>query len=168
VTVTPDVLVQLEQIKRLKYRYLRCLDLKLWDELEACFTPEATASYGGGAYELEGRDAIMAFLRQAMGSTGMLTSHRCHHPEIDLLAPDEAHGVWALDDVVVHGDAGLTIQGAAFYEDRYRLVDEHWLIDHTGYRRVFEEVFPRTSITGLRLTAGWWSTQGRSTLGDRS
>jgi hypothetical protein len=26
-------LVELERIRRLKYRYLRCVDLKLWDEI---------------------------------------------------------------------------------------------------------------------------------------
>jgi len=31
--MTPQDLVEIEAIKRLKYRYLRCLDLKLWDEL---------------------------------------------------------------------------------------------------------------------------------------
>jgi hypothetical protein len=161
--VTPDDLVQLEEIKRLKYRYLRCLDLKEWEELEGCFVPEASASYGGGAYELEGRDAIMAFLREVMGSTEMLTSHRCHHPEIDRSGPDDAEGVWAMDDMVIHGDAGLTISGAAFYRDRYVRRDGRWLIAHTGYRRVFEQVAPRDQ--GVRLTAQWWATDGRSTLG---
>jgi hypothetical protein len=51
--VTPEDLVEIELIKRLKYRYLRCLDQKLWDEIETCFTPDATARYGGGLYEFE-------------------------------------------------------------------------------------------------------------------
>ncbi len=66
--MTPDDLVEIELIKRLKYRYLRCLDQKLWDEIEGCFIPEATARYGGGLYEFEGRDAIMGFLRTSMGA----------------------------------------------------------------------------------------------------
>jgi SnoaL-like domain len=41
-------LVALEEIRRLKHRYLRCVDLKLWDELADTFTPEATANYGTG------------------------------------------------------------------------------------------------------------------------
>src|SRR5216683_2390654 len=77
-TMTPDDLVEIERIKRLKYKYLRCLDQKLWDEIETCFTPDATARYGGGLYEFENRDAIMEFLRTSMGATTMLSSHRCH------------------------------------------------------------------------------------------
>ena len=41
----------IEAIRALKYRYLRTLDLKRWDEFGACFTEDATASYSGGQYE---------------------------------------------------------------------------------------------------------------------
>ena len=161
----PDDLVEIELIKRLKYRYLRCLDQKLWDEIETCFTPEATARYGGGLYEFSGRDAIMEFLRNSMGSPAMLSSHRCHHPEIDLTSPTAATGVWALEDVVILTDMGINVQGAAFYNDRYVKSDGSWLIAHTGYKRTYEELMPRSSIAGLKLTADWWATDGRSRLG---
>ncbi len=105
--MTPEDLVEIELIKRLKYKYMRCLDQKLWDVVGECFTPDATASYSGGVYSFEGRDAIVEFLRTSMGSTTMLTSHRCHHPEIDL---DEdragANGTWAFEDTVILTDVG--------------------------------------------------------------
>jgi hypothetical protein len=160
--VTPEELVEVEQIKRLKYRYVRLLDVKGWDELADCFTDDATASYGGGTYEFEGRADILAFLRRTMGDTAMLTSHKVHHPEIDLTGPGTATGVWALDDVVLHTGFGVTIRGAAFYDDRYVKDDAGWRIRHTGYRRVFEELAPRPS--DLQVTASWWGTDGRSQL----
>lgn len=159
--------MELEAIKRLKYRYLRCLDQKTWGELESCFTAAATASYGGGAYAYSGRAAIMDFLRTSMGSTTMLSSHRCHHPEIDFDGPDVARGVWAMEDTIILTDLDLTIEGAAFYEDRYVKVDGTWLIDHTGYRRTYEVIFPQSSVLGHRITADWWATAGRSNLNDR-
>ena len=91
----PDQLVEIEAVKRLKYRYVRCLDQKLWDDLEGCFTSDATASYGGGAYQFEGREAILAFLRDSMGSESFLSSHRVHHPEIDLTGPATARATRA-------------------------------------------------------------------------
>jgi hypothetical protein len=162
--MTPEDLVELRRIEELKYRYVRCLDQKAWDELAACLTAGATASYGGGAHELTGRDAILAFLRSAMGSTSMLTSHRVGQPEIRLAGDGTATGTWALSDVVWHLDLDVTVQGAAFYEDRYVLDGGDWLIDHTGYRRVYEEVVPRSSVPGLAVTAQWWATGGRSQL----
>ena len=35
-------LVTLEEIRQLKYRYLRCVDQKLWDEMADVFTSGAT------------------------------------------------------------------------------------------------------------------------------
>lgn len=160
--VETDELIEVHRIASVKYRYLRCLDQKRWDEIESCFVADATASYGGGAYTLRGRAAIIDFLRTSMGSQTMLTSHRCHHPEIEVSGP-EASGVWAFDDVVVETREGWTLRGAGFYEDRYRLGTDGWRIVHTGYRRTFEELGPRAR--GSRITADWWATDGRSTLG---
>jgi hypothetical protein len=160
--VTPEDLVELELIKRLKYRYARCLDLKLFDEVGACFVEEATASYGGGAYAFDGRAAIVDFLQRSMGSTNMLTSHKMHHPEIELTGPSAATGIWALDDVVLLTELGLTVRGAAFYTDEYVKVGGEWLIRHTGYKRVYEELAPRPS--DITLTASYWDTDGRSSL----
>ena len=149
--MTSDDLLEIEQIKRLKYRYVRCLDLKLWDELAECFVPDATSSYGDGEYSYNGRDAIVAFLRDALGKTTMLTSHKVHQPEIDLTGADTATGTWGLEDVVIITDAALTIRGAAFYSDSYVKVDGHWRIRHTGYQRLYEEMGPRPA--DLKLTA---------------
>jgi len=43
-------LVEIEAIKRLKYKYLRCIDQKRWDELAETFTEGATCSYGDGKF----------------------------------------------------------------------------------------------------------------------
>jgi hypothetical protein len=161
---TLEDLLDIHAIQQLKHRYLRCLDQKDWDTLRTCFVDDAQASYGGGAKELSGRDAIMAFLTESMGSQGMLTSHRCTQPEIDLLGPDEATGTWALEDVVIHQDYGVTIHGASFYEDRYVKVDGDWRIASTGYKRTYEELWPRKSVEGLKITADFWATGGRSSL----
>ena len=162
--LTPDDLVQIELIKRLKYRYLRCLDLKLWEELAEVLTPDCVASYSGGAYHYDGRDAVLTFLRESMGAETFHSSHRCHHPEIDLTGPDTAVGTWALDDVVILTDWDLTIRGSAYYTDEYLRTDAGWRIHRTGYRRIYEETLPRASIEGLKLTASWWATDGRSEL----
>jgi hypothetical protein len=163
-TITPEDLVEIELVKRLKYRYLRCLDQKLWDELGECFTADAVAEYSGGKYHHEGRDAIVAWIAQGMGSEGFLSSHRCHHPEIDLLSPTEATGIWALEDTVIIEEFDISIRGAAFYTDRYVKDDGVWRIAHTYYKRTFEEMFPRSSLSGLSLTASWWRTGGQSKI----
>jgi hypothetical protein len=163
-TYSPDQLSDLEDIRQLKYRYLRALDQKLWDLLADCLTEDAVAEYSAGKYRHEGRDAIVEWISTAMGAETFLSSHRCHHPEIELTGADTATATWALEDVVIIEDVGLTIQGAAFYVDTYRRVDGAWKISTTGYRRTYEEIFPRASVDGLELTASWWGTGGQSSL----
>lgn len=160
--MTPGDLVEIEQIHQLKYRYVRFIDQKRWDDLAELFLEDATASYGGGAVNLTGRAAIMEFLTGTMADERMLTSHKVHQPEIALEGTDGATGVWALDDVVILDELGMTVRGSSFYEDRYAKVDGAWRIAHTGYRRVFEEIEPRSPE--LKLTASWWGTGGRSKL----
>jgi hypothetical protein len=149
-------LAEIEAIKRLKYKYLRCLDQKLWDELAECFVENATSSYGGGKYSYEGRDAILEFLRDAMGADTFHSSHLVHHPEIDFTSETSARGVWALEDVVIDMKWEITIRGAAFYEDEYVKQDGVWKIQHTGYQRTYEEMQSRKDVPGLKLTASRW------------
>ena len=160
--MTPADLVDLELCKRLKYAYCRLLDQKRFVELGELFVPDGTASYGGGAQNLTGRAAIVEFLVGAMGSTTMLSSHLVSHPEIDLVGADAATASWVLQDVVILQDFGLELRGASYYTDRYVRVDGSWRIEHTGYRRLYEEIGPR--VEGTRTTADWWATDGRSSV----
>ena len=142
----------LEAIKRLKYKYLRCLDLKRWDELAECFSEDATSAYSGGKFAFEGRDAIMEFLRKAMGADSFLSSHTVHHPEIEFTSKTTATGTWALRDVVIETNADIVIRGAAFYEDEYVKQNGKWKIKSTGYRRTYEEVWNRNDVPSLKIT----------------
>jgi len=148
---------ELEAIKRLKYRYLRCLDQKRWDELATCFTEDATSAYSGGKYSFAGRDAIMDFLRKAMGADSFLSSHTVHHPEIEFTSESTATGIWALHDVVIETSADIVIRGAAFYHDEYVKLDGEWKIRATGYERSYEETFSRADLASLKLTANCWT-----------
>jgi bile-acid 7alpha-dehydratase len=141
---------ELEAIKRLKYKYQRCLDQKRWAELAECFTEDATSSYGDGKYSYEGRDAIVAFLSTAMPST-MLTSHRVHEPEIDLTSETTAKGIWAMEDTVIETKGEFTIRGAAFYNDEYVKVNGEWKIKSTGYQRIYEEFQSRKDSPSLKI-----------------
>jgi len=154
--VTPEDLVEIEQIKVLKYRYARFLDTKEWDALAALFVEEATTSYSGGQLSYEGRDAIIGFLKQVLGSTEVLTTHFMGQPEIELTGPTSAKGTWALRDLVIFPEPppGMSVRGASFYEDEYVKVGGEWRFKHTGYRRVWEEMSPRSA--DVKLTASWF------------
>src|SRR3954447_10987324 len=136
-------LAALEEIRQLKYRYLRCIDLKRWDEIGDTFTAGATASYGtpalgGKPIDLAGRDEIVAFLRGNLGPE-IITVHFASQPEISVEG-DTAAGTWCFEDTVIATEFRIVIRGAAFYEDRYARdgQDRKWRIAHTGYVRTYE------------------------------
>jgi len=155
-------LVALESIRQAKYRYLRCVDLKLWDELADTFTPDATANYGtpalGEPLRLSGRDAIVAFMRKSLGP-GLITTHFASQPEITIHG-DTAEGTWCFEDTVIATEYHVMIKGAAFYEDRYaRGSDGRWRIAHTGYVRTYEVTLSLDDLPSFRITANRWAAQ---------
>jgi hypothetical protein len=151
----PD-LAELHAIEQLKYRYIRCLDLKLWSEMAECLCDDVRSAYGDGKYSFEGREALLEFFRENLG-TEMITAHHVHQPELELLTPTSARGTWALEDTVIHTGHGFTIRGAAFYQDEYEKADGRWRIKSTGYTRLYEEFESRNDRPSLRLTANRWA-----------
>ena len=155
-------LAALEEIRRVKYHYLRCVDLKLWDEIAEVFTPDATVDYGtralGKPIKLAGRDEIVAFLRDSLGP-GIVTVHFASQPEIDIDG-DVATGIWSFKDTVIATEFKVLIEGAAFYEDRYeRGGDGRWRISHTGYVRTYEVMMSLDDVPSLKFTANRWAVQ---------
>jgi hypothetical protein len=157
-------LEDIEAIKRLKYKYMRCIDCKLWDEVGDLFTDDARVAYSGGKYSYEGRDAIVKFLSESMSAPSFHSSHRVHHPEIDFTGEDTATGIWALEDVVIETKLGFSLRGAAFYHDEYVREAGSWKIRVTGYTRTYEEIQMRSEEAGPKLTASQWQGDGRSEI----
>ncbi len=156
-----SLLEEIHAISTLKYAYGRFLDTKDFASLCALMTEDVTVAYGGGAITLTGRQAVQDYLSQAMGAPTMLTSHVFSHPEIEVDG-DHARAHWALQDVVILEEFSMQIRGASLYDDRYVRVDGRWRIQHTGYKRLYEEIAPRPE--GTRTSASWFGTDGRSDL----
>jgi hypothetical protein len=144
VDTTPAAPDDVTAISRLKYRYLRTLDTKQWDEFESCFLPEATADYNGLVFA--DRAALVGYMREHLGE-GLITMHQVHHPEVDV-AGDTATGRWYLQDKVIVPAFSYVLEGAAFYEDRYVRTPVGWRVAHTGYRRTFEMTYDLADLPG--------------------
>ena len=141
----------IEAIKRVKYKYFRCLDSKLWDELAECFTEDATTNYRDGKWVCQGVDQIVQFLKRLRYTR--LSVHQGHHPEIEVTSDTSAKGVWSFNDYVIDSQANTSLRGAGFYYDEYVKVNGEWKIKLTGYTRTFEETWDRGETKSLKLTA---------------
>lgn len=137
----------LTAISQLKYRYLRTLDTKQWDDFADCFVPEATGDYNGLVFE--DRSALVAYMQENLGE-GLLTLHQVHHPEI-AVEGDAATARWYLQDKVIVPAFSFMLEGAAFYDDRYVRTPDGWRVAHTGYRRTFEMTYDLKDLPGLQV-----------------
>ncbi|MGV0686456.1 nuclear transport factor 2 family protein [Mycolicibacterium thermoresistibile] len=129
----------IDEIKQLKYRYLRALDTKNWDEFASTLTEDVSGDYGeslGSEHTFSDRDSLVNFMRTSLGPE-IITEHRVTHPEITVDG-DEATGIWYLQDRVIAPDFNFMLIGAAFYRDRYRRTADGWKICATGYDRTYD------------------------------
>src|SRR5436190_24060377 len=93
--VAMSAMGDIDEIKQVKYRYLRALDTKHWDDFADTLTDDVIGDYGeslGEAHRFTDRDSLVEFMRNAMPSN-IITEHRVTHPEI-IVNGDEASGTW--------------------------------------------------------------------------
>lgn len=147
--VTPGDPADIAAIKQLKYRYLRALDTKHWDDFTDTLAEDVTGDYGssvGTELHFTNRADLVDYLRQALGP-GVITEHRVTHPEITVTG-DTATGIWYLQDRVIVAEFNFMLIGAAFYHDQYRRTTDGWRISATGYDRTYEATM---SLAGLNF-----------------
>lgn len=151
-------LSEIEAIKQLKARYCRYLDTKDWTAWRGVFADDflSDTSEAGGK-TIEGADEFVAYVRRILGSQP--TVHQVHAPEIELMSPTTARGVWALNDVV-RLKPGLNLNGYGHYHEAYEKIDGQWHIKSSKLTRLRTDIFnpffsvrisDRLSRAGARL-----------------
>lgn len=132
----------IEQIKQLKARYFRAVDVCNLPLLESLFTADCEINFTSKTYEfhIKGWPDAEEFYRNAFTATrfGM---HNGHTPEIEVNG-DQATGRWYLNDIFINLETNEFLTGSAIYEDRYVKQDGKWLISTTGYNRLLEVIEP--------------------------
>ena len=132
------VMEDIEAIKKLKAKYFRCVDKKLWEEMETVLTEDAVADYGMGIELLQGRKAIIEFLKKNLGRDSMISVHQGHNPEIEITSEITAKGVWVLNDRLIIQTIA-TSSGWRYYEDEYVKVNGEWKKKSTKITNILEE-----------------------------
>jgi hypothetical protein len=133
-----------DEIMRLKARYFRFVDTKDWSGLEALFTPDVvldstfssslrdpwTGEWSppipDAPRQVAGRAAVMAAILRAVGTVRSV--HHGFMPEIEILTPDDARGVWAMRDELRDRQGRLVLRGEGHYHETYRRLPSGWTI----------------------------------------
>ncbi|KHO24803.1 bile acid 7-alpha dehydratase [Mycolicibacterium setense] len=139
----------IDDIKQVKYRYLRALDTKHWDEFADTLTEDIAGDYGqsmGKTLHFTDRDSLVDYMKSSLGAE-VITEHRVAHPEIEVNG-DEATATWYLQDRVIVPSLNFMLFGSAFYHDRYRRTADGWKISATGYDRTYDATL---SLEGLNF-----------------
>lgn len=77
-------IADIEAIKQVKYRYLRTLDTKRWDDFAETLTDDVVGDYGssvGAELHFTNRVDLVNYMRRSLGPA-VITEHRVTHPEI--------------------------------------------------------------------------------------
>lgn len=138
-----EILYDIEAIKKLKHRYWRCNDMKLMDEIGGCFSARAFADYGPGI-QLEGREAIVSFLRENMGRKDLISIHQGFNPEIEITGRGSATGRWGFYNYMSYTDAGIVMHIWARYDDEYIKERGVWKIRSTKITYTLTETVSRS------------------------
>lgn len=134
-----DVLVETEEIKKLKARYCRLLDTKAWADWRALFTDDFVSdTTPAGGKRVVGGDAFVSFVSRML-KPSRITVHMVHTPEIEITDPRAATGIWALEDFVRFAP-GVKLRAYGHYTESYRKVDGSWRIASSTLTRVRQDL----------------------------
>jgi len=131
--MTFEQLWALEEIRTVKARYCYHLDYKEWDAYADLFTRDATLDVDTAVSsrgrdpkpqpQVRGRDRIRTFITFLDSAE---TVNQVHSPILELISPQTASGVWAMEDVVRM--PGFHLHGRGHYRESYRIEDGRWRI----------------------------------------
>lgn len=145
------LLEDVEAIKRLKHRYLHCLDGKLWGDLEQCLTGDVKASFMGGTMNYDGRGELMRFYRLSLPPS-RITAHMGHHPQIEITADGIAKGTWEVKTYLIETEINLSLGGMSVFHEEYVKEAGQWKIKSMSCYRIYEEMWNRNDIASLKLS----------------
>jgi SnoaL-like domain len=149
-----EKLIAVEEIRQLKARYYRCMDTKDWEGLAKVFAPDAVFDlrevnsvrhpltgvwdppYGGEEAVYRGHAAVLKMIYDAVHH--LITVHHGHMSEIEIISPDTARAVWAMEDKIRNapGETHLRMHGTGHYHDTYVKLASGWAIQTTKITRL--------------------------------
>jgi hypothetical protein len=147
----PEDVPAILDIYTLKAQYFRFVDTKEWDRLASLFTPDATMFFPENQTEpADLKTTIDFFIKALEGGTSI---HHGHMPEIEILSPDSAHGIWAMEDKIYWPSNRPTIHGLEYlhgyghYHEDYVRVGGRWLIKTLKLTRLWaQKIAPARSV----------------------
>ena len=126
-------LLAIEEIKQVKARYFRFMDMKDWADFTSVFAPDASVDYAPEAadsseWKASGAANVVALVRKVVGPA--VSIHHGHMAEVEVTSPGTAHAIFAMEDLIFwpEGSRHKTLHGWGHYHETYEKIDGKWVI----------------------------------------
>jgi hypothetical protein len=132
-------LIDIEDIRQLKARYIRFMDTQQWEALRDVVTDDMRFEAPSGT--MTSAEEFISTLASRL--TGKVVSvHHALHPEITITGPDTATGVWALCHYARPVSGGAGARMFAHYADDYVRTGDGWRIKNVVITMIGREELP--------------------------
>jgi len=115
-------LVAIDEIRRLRGRFARCMDTKQWVEMQDTISDDCEFDARDGQVVTElwiGAEDIVANIRRSLDAA--VSVHQAHTPEVEVTSPTTAKAIWAMHDVLrFPGSPPVELIGAGHYHEEYK------------------------------------------------
>ncbi|MBB4614281.1 nuclear transport factor 2 family protein [Novosphingobium taihuense] len=146
-------LAAIEDIKRLKAKYFRCVDTKDWEGYRSVFADDLVFDITADMPDvgvIVGAEAAVAIPRGSLTSD-VVSIHHGHCPEIEILSPTMAKGIWAMEDRLFWGPGsdspGQSMHGMGHYTETYEKTEQGWRIKSLKLTRLRVEFNPASPVS---------------------
>ena len=134
-------LVAIEEIKQLKSRRDRAVDLKDWAAYEALHAPDHRSHVEG----MDPWNSAAEMVRNVSAALANVTTvHHSHTPDITFESPTKANGIWAMEDNIFWTQGGEEhwLHGTGFYYETYEKRDGQWVFTWRRLKRQHVRMSP--------------------------
>jgi hypothetical protein len=136
-----EILLAIEEIKRVKSNYFYGLDHKDWELWQReVWAPDASLIVPEADMECVGIDAILAYVTAS--TSDQVSVHHGHMPDIRIRSDTAATGVWAMEDRLFRtrqhplADGSTYLHGFGHYHETYVRLPVGWRISSTRLTRL--------------------------------
>jgi len=141
-------LIAIEDIKQLKSRRDRAVDMKDWNMLEELHAPD----HHSHVQDLPPWTSAAEMIeRTRRGMEGVTSVHHSHTPDITFESPTRAKGVWAMTDYLSwkQGEEEHWLYGYGFYAETYEKRDGRWVYVERRLTRLKVDMSPGAKLNTL-------------------